>query len=365
MADSPDPAGYADRTGWGHEEMESHGMTLKEALQGSSFTLTGGRDGSGGTMAFWGRASEGGFDGREGTFSLDGDATTAFLGSDYARGKWLMGLALAQSDGEGDYRDDGIADRPESQTCPGDLEHCRDAVRAGDGSVETSLTALLPYASMQATDAIKVWGVLGIGSGEVRLKTEMGGDYRADTDWSMLAAGARGDLIAPPAGGGGLALAMTSDALWTRTGSDGTDQLASSDSDATRLRLGLEGSWRIVTAGGGEVVPRLEIGARHDGGDAETGAGIEAGGGLSWHQPQRGLSLDISGRTLVSHDDDDLEDRGFAASVAFDPAPSSGRGLSLNLRQETGGQAEGGLDALFRPETLADRAGGGTGDATR
>ena len=49
-----------------------------------------------------------GFDGREGTFSLDGAATTALLGADYARGRWLIGLALAQSAGEGDYRDTKI-----------------------------------------------------------------------------------------------------------------------------------------------------------------------------------------------------------------------------------------------------------------
>ena len=42
------------------------------------------------------------------------------LGADYARGKWLVGLALAQSEGEGDYRDTGIDPRPASQTCPDD-----------------------------------------------------------------------------------------------------------------------------------------------------------------------------------------------------------------------------------------------------
>ena len=48
------------------------------------------------------------------------------------------------------------------------------------------------------------------------------------------------------------------------------------------LRLGLEGAWRgIGTAGGGTFVPVLEVGLRHDGGDAETGFGIDVGGGLT------------------------------------------------------------------------------------
>ena len=37
----------------------------------------------------------------------------------------------------------------------------------------------------------------------------------------------------------------------------------------TRIRLGLEGAWRGI----GSIVPSFEIGARQDGGDAETGFG--------------------------------------------------------------------------------------------
>ena len=347
-----DAAGFANGT-------QSRTMTARDALLGSSFSLTGAADGSGGSMAFWGRAAQGGFDGREGTFSLDGTVTTGMLGADYARGKWLVGLALAQSEGEGDYRDTGIDPRPASQTCPddADAELCRNAVRSGDGSVEASLTAAIPYAALQASERLKLWGAAGYGTGEVTLKTALGGSYKADTSWSMAAAGLRGDLLAPPAEGSGPALAVTSDALWTRSSSEKTDQLAASESDATRLRLGLEGSYRMALEGGGHLTPKLEVGARHDGGDAETGFGVEIGGGIAWTDPALGLSLDVSGRTLIAHGDDDLKDRGYAAALAFDPDPATGRGPSLSLRQEFGGQAQGGLDALFQPATLEDRTG--------
>ena len=89
--------------GFGETPAHSRTMTARDALLGSSFSLTGEKDGSGGSMAFWGRAAQGSFDGREGTFSLDGTVTTGMLGADYARGRWLVGLALAQSDGEGDF----------------------------------------------------------------------------------------------------------------------------------------------------------------------------------------------------------------------------------------------------------------------
>ena len=342
---------------------QSHTMTAREALLGSSFSLTGEADGTGGSMALWGRGSQARFDGREGTFSLDGEVTTALLGADYARGEWLIGLALAQSTGEGEYRDTEVAPRPASQTCPDGMDAatralCNGAVREGDGEVEASLTAAIPYASLQASERLKLWGAAGYGSGEVTLKTAMDGSYSADTTWRMAAAGLRGDLLAPPKSGSGPALALTSDALWARTSSEKTRDLAASQSDATRLRLGLEGSYRMALDGGGHLTPKLEVGARHDGGDAETGFGIELGGGIAWVDPALGLSLDLSGRTLLSHEDDALEDRGYAASLGFDPDPATERGPSFALRQEFGARASDGLDALFAPDPLDERPGG-------
>ena len=346
--------------GFGETPAQSRTMTARDALLGSSFSLTGETDGSGGSMAFWGRAAQGSFDGREGTFSLDGTVTTGMLGADYARGKWLIGLALAQSDGEGDYRDTDVMSRAASQDCPPEAaELCRGAVREGDGTVEASLTAAIPYAAFQASERLKLWGAAGYGAGEVTLKTELGGNYSADTSWSMAAAGLRGDLLQAPQEGSGPALAVTSDALWTRTSSEKTDRLAASESDVTRLRVGLEGSYHVALEDGGSLVPKLELGARHDGGDAETGFGVELGGGVKWTDPGLGLMLDLSGRTLLAHGDDDLKDRGFSAALAYDPAPETGRGVSLSLRQDFGGRAAGGLDALFQPEALEDRAGGG------
>ena len=356
------PLGFGqDRFGGG---AQSRSMTAREALLGSSFTATAEKDGTGGSLAFWGRAAQSSFDGREGTFSLDGEATAAMLGADYARGNWLVGMALMQSSGEGGYRDTD----PGGNVCadfdmdgvdpPPDL--CNGAVQDGDGKVEATLTAAVPYAALQASERLKLWGALGYGTGEVTLKPDLGGRaLTADISWTMAAAGLRGDVIAPPKEGSGPTLAVTSDALWARTGSDKTHELAASDSDVTRLRLGLEGGYRIATEGGGHLTPKLEIGARQDGGDAETGFGVELGGGLAWVDPGLGLSLDLSGRTLIAHGNDDLEDRGFAASFAFDPDPATKRGPSLTLTQDWGGQAKGGLDALFTPRTLDRRGGSG------
>ena len=351
-------AGFGEET-----QARSRTMTMQEVLRGSSFSLTGEADGAGGTLAFWGGTPGAGglvsgsqFAGNQrgdGTaVHLSGETSAALLGTDYAQGPWLVGFALSQSRAEGSYASEG------GSGCSGLPEAaCAVAARAGDGEVEASLTATIPYAALAVSERLKLWGAAGHGSGDVTVKTALGGSLSADTAWSMAAAGLRGDLLAPSAEGTGPSLALVSDALWVRTSSEKTRDLAASESDVSRLRLGLEGSWGLALAGGGNIVPKLELGARHDGGDAETGFGVELGGGLAWRDPGLGLTLDLSGRTLVAHDDGGLEDRGISAQLTFDPEPSSGRGLSLGLGQDWGGRSAGGLDALFAPEPLEDREG--------
>ena len=353
-AQDPDPLG--DPFGFNRPPGHASTMTAREALLGSHFSLTGARDATGGSLAAWGRASAHHFDGAargDGTaITLDATVTTALIGADYARDDWLLGLALTHSTSEGDYAslgDNPCAPPPTSVLCDA-------AVRAGTGTLDASLTAAVPYAALEATPRLKLWGAAGLGTGEVTVKTQ-DRHYRADTEWTMAAAGARSALLDAPPATTGPTLALTADALWTRTASERTAALAASDSDVTRLRLGLEGSWHIAMADATRLVPTLALGARHDGGDAETGAGVELGAGLAWSAPALGLSLDLSGRTLIAHEDDDLEDRGVSAALAFDPDPATERGAAFSVRQDVGGPAEGGLEALFTPAPLADRPG--------
>ena len=345
-----------DTDPFGHHPPEPLSMTAREALLASSFTTTG--ETASGSLSIWGRAARDSFDGREGTFTLDGTATTAMLGADYARDRWLLGLALLQSSADGSYADTDVMPRPEGQICPpGEAGQtpCGEAIREGDGKVEASLTAIVPYASLDVSERLRFWGALGHGTGEVTLKPETGGTLTADTSWQMAAAGLRAELAAIGSG----TLHLTSDALWSRTRSDKTHALAASDATITRLRAGMEASWQIGLASGATLTPGLEVGARHDGGDAERGTGIEIGGSLGWRGPTTGFSMDLSARKLIAHDDDDFEENGLAASFIFDPRPESARGLSVSLRQDSG-EATGGVDALFMPQALERQEGGGT-----
>ena len=80
-----------------------------DLLASSSFALASPTSG-GGLLSFWGRGSITNFDGREGELSLDGQVTTAMLGTDWSWGQWpdggegrrsIAGLLLSRSTADG------------------------------------------------------------------------------------------------------------------------------------------------------------------------------------------------------------------------------------------------------------------------
>ena len=89
------------------------------------------------------------------------------------------------------------------------------------------------------------------------------------------------------------------------------------------------------------------MGLRRDGGDAETGAGMDVGGGLAFTDTVTGLSLDVRVRTLVVHQGEGFSKRGMSLPFGWDPTPSSPLGLSARVAPSWGGQARGGAEALW------------------
>ena len=83
-------------------------------------------------------------------------------------------------------------------------------------------------------------------------------------------------------------LALKADAFFVTTESDKAASSAATTADASRLRLVLEGGRSFDAGGGATVRPSLELGVRHDGGDAETGfrSGARRRGRL--HRPVHG-----------------------------------------------------------------------------
>ena len=329
-----DPA-WPDRDG--PTSLTSRGVTQGELLSGTSFAVTA-EAGLNEHVSLWGRGAVSRFDGREGDLTLDGEVSSAMVGVDWARENWTAGLIVSRSAGDGGY------------------------VGHSKGRVEAMLTGLYPWGRLALSERVDAWGAAGYGTGELSVTPkkpgtdEDGATVRTDLHFRMAAAGLRGNLL--DGGRDGLTLTGKTDALIVQTASDaarGPDggNLAAARASVTRLRLGLEGSRPVSLSSGASLTPSVEIGVRHDGGDAETGFGIDFGGGIAWSDPKNGLSAELRGRGLLTHEARGFRERGFSGSLAWDPTPSSQSGPKLTLTQTVGASASGGADALLARGTLA------------
>ena len=91
----------------------------------------------------------------------------------------------------------------------------------------------------------------------------------------------------------------------------------------------------------------MELGLRLDGGDAETGFGLDLGGGILLSAPEQGLAAELRGRALLSHAADGFRDQGFSGSLSWHQQPASDRGAVLSLTHTLGGASSGGAEALL------------------
>ena len=318
------------------------GLGGGDVLTGSAFSLTR-ETRQGGILSFWSRGAQSHFSGQEGALSLNGDVRTTMVGADYATGPLVAGLSLSHSRGLGEYA--GIT----------------------GGQVASAVTGLYPWLGYQATDRITVWGVAGYGAGGLLLTPDGGPALESGLSMAMAAAGTRGELMA--GGAGGFELAFKADALWVGTSIDGVDgaagRLAAAEAAVTRFRTGLEGSRDYTLAGRLSLRPSVEVGLRHDGGDAETGAGMDIGGGLVVSDASTGLAVDVRVRTLLVHQAEGFRERGMALSLSYNPTPSTPLGLTARVAPSWGGQATSGAEALWGRETMAGMAHGGVADGTR
>ena len=317
--------------------IDAHDESLspRTLLLSSAFQLGGASETDSTGWTAWGRFSSSGFDSAQDDARVDGDVTSAFLGADVSRGRWLAGVAVSRSDGDGAF---DLLDGGENDSRV---------------TVDSHLSALYPYARFSMTKRTVVWAMAGYGTGELTLTEPMDTtrprDVESETDLAMRmgAIGTRGEVL-PTDASGGVELVLRSDAFWVRMESEAVEsersgRLEASTGDASRLRLVLEGSRTFDLGSGWALAPSAAAGVRHDGGDAGTGTGVEVGAGM--RLAARGITIGGRVRTLVTHESDGLEEWGASWSIGISPS-ASGQGLSLTLAPSWG-TASSGVDRLW------------------
>ncbi|MCY4384400.1 MAG: hypothetical protein OXE44_14745, partial [Nitrospinae bacterium] len=226
------------------------------------------------------------------------------------------GVALSRSSGDGGFENGGRSE------------------------LEATLTSVHPYFRYAASERLSLWGILGMGQGDMTLD-ESGQKHETDIDMRMGAFGVRGALTKM----GGFDLAVKSDVLLTQMDSDAKDGLEAISAESSRLRVMLEASREVAMEGGGTFRPSVEAGLRHDGGDVDEGLGVEVGGSIRFTNPGMGLTFEVNARGLITHEEEDVSDWGVGGMIRI-ARGKSGRGLAFTV-QPAMGETAGGAARLW------------------
>ncbi len=273
--------------------------SLGELLSGCQVSETSGH------VGVWGRGAFRRFHGRDDQ-DLRGDVSSAIIGADYRSERgWLAGVMVAYSQGAGTYN---------------------------DTDVETGLTGVYPYASYEASKW-EIWMSGGYGWGHAETQI-LDGDLTS----RFGAVGFKAQL----ASAGSAQLSYYGDVILTDAEVDVTDLRA----EVIRVRLGIESSFALSQ----EVRPFVEANVRQDGGDAETGIGLEFGGGLRVAYPQWRLRGEVRSQGLVLHSADGFTEWGVSGSIQVG---NPSEGLMMRVRPSWGPNHS---MALYRQQTILDVA---------
>ena len=321
---------------------------LAQVLGGSSFLVPlSSHDGMEDTeisFAIWGsgdyRSISGG-DPDAADVDWNGSAWGARLGADMRFiDSLLAGLAVSWTGSALDYEDD---------------------VDGADmsGTYGSSLISVHPYVGWTTPD-YGLWAAFGLGWGEVQIDDSVAdAQSTAMSQWS-LGGGASVTLLATDAmiAGGITALKLKAEGSLAHAEVEKSNTIDALGVDVNQVRAILEASHAQHFPAGGSLTPSLEVGGRLDGGDGETGAGLEVGGGLSY--ADSGLAVEARGRALVLHGGN-YGEWGLTGLFQYDPG-TAGHGLMVSVRPTWGATASG-VAGLWEHGTLDllggnDQAGG-------
>ena len=207
------------------------------------------------------------------------------------------------------------------------------------GTHESEMLSIHPYFGWASADGDRLWLTLGYGEGEIEIDDEVEGLQKSDSILKTVSAGTAKRLYEQ----GDWTLDLKGEGQYTQWRvKDNGDRIDGLTIDAYRLRASLQGTHNQGLTSGNRLISMLELGLRYDGGDGETGNGVELGGRLDYQGGRVGIGT--HGRILVAHEGD-LDEWGVGGAIQINP-DRHGRGLSLTLTP-TWGTTTGGIQRLW------------------
>ena len=237
-----------------------------------------------------------------------GAINNAYLGIDKEIGEaWVLGLSGARHQGESDY-----------------------TYGTATQQLGIKLNQLMPYFRYAPSDQASLWGTFGIGEGELttsvvgadaassRLTSRLaivGGRQRV-TNTSRLEIALRGDVAASN--------------LVTSSGKSASSGF---DVNVHRLRTGVETSYTLDWLGDMSLTPFGRLNLRVDGGDGDTGTGLEFAGGLKIGHGA--FAFEMMGNSFKVEGQQPYSESGVTMSAMINPS-QNGTGLLASISPRWG-----------------------------
>ncbi len=297
----------------------------------SSFSLALDGEAGRGSMVYWGAGRHGSYEseldgGDFSSLTSEGSTTTFSLGLDYRMSETaVLGLAVSQSSGSAEY---SFADSSD-----------------GSGEIDSTLTSVMPWLRWKSPSGLEVWGAFGVGSGEADT-THSSGEATMDLGARMIAVGAWNHL----SNRWGRSIAFKADAFTATVSADGAEASAGDiDAGSQRIRVAAEMTPSRPPVNG-QTDYALELGARHDGGDAETGAGLDVAGDFRHVSADGGVEISGRGSYLLFHGQEGFKEMGLGLGVSYDPGADA-RGLQVSLEQLWNAPDSDSAESMWRADS--------------
>ena len=305
-------------------------LSLLEALGGSSIALeldgtgttapsAGGQAGSSG-VGVWASANYDRISSKaEGLGDWDGSQFSLFVGVDgHVSKNTVIGVAASWSKGSTEFDNNSTLD------------------------IDTGLLGLNPYIGWHSADGKKTaWGTVGYSTGDFE-QDQLPQPIKTDLKMTVLAVGGS-TRIAKRAG---FDFDIKGDLSTAELSTDAVDMMPEVKSKAHRARVAVEAEVNKASDSGAHVMRSVALGLRYDGGDGDTGSGLELDGGLDWS----GRSLSVSGaaNVLLFHTGD-LKEWGVGGLIRYAPSHAKGRNLTFRA-QPSYGRGESGSGQLWEQQ---------------
>lgn len=284
---------------------------------------------------FWGGGYyDNDFDSEVFLLEFDGRLRTAYLGFDMRpRSNLLAGLMMSRSEADINY-----------------AFFTLDGRAAQSGDYDMQVTSVNPYINWSAPDGqLELWAMAGYGKGELKI-IDSRDALTSDVVLRTLGVGVSRSLSK----GNNRDVRMKADALSARTKVESAHSrrvaVPGVKADAHRVRLMLDASRTHILADGVQLEPSVDVGVRFDDQEGETGTGTEVGVELRYTDPTVGLTVNLSGRTLIKHNRDDengyenyYNEWDFSIGGSWrSTTGADGQGLSLSVGPGYGEVIDGG-----------------------